>query len=946
MQSMLNTLYIFFIFIASPVLLKASAIPHSVEIKTLQTSHFEIVYYAKQQDLARHYAQQLEKAHAYLSQFFLTMPKDRIPIVLNDSTDLANGFATRVPYPYSMLFPVMPDLNDSLAEPAEWSLELATHELAHILSFEPATGVMHSLRNVFGTVVAPNLLLPNWWKEGLSVWTETAIGQGGRLRSSYQNASLRAWLGEKDLQDESVAMANESLPSWPLGSRPYLFGSLAMSYLVNQYGEEKSSQLIERHGERVPYFLAGATRSIVKKDYEDIYSEAMDFWQERAEKQVEELEKTPFDSQVEIQTDDINVRSPTLNARQNRLAWVGNTKLPRSRLQLAELDEKGRLLKVETILNQRAIREARFFPQSDSLLINTIMPASATEQYGDFYVYNVGKKKSERLTKKLRGREGRVSPDETQFVFVGVEGGRTHLKIFDFKSKNVKTLLTSQFDERMASPLFVNESQILFSWLKLGKESLFLIDINTNQLSQLPQWGNRMRRPSWDGQKLFFLSDKNGTFNLFQSALTKTNQAEALTHVKTTVLDYVQTNSGQLYTTQITRQGPRLFHIEKLQTKKALPEISNHDIPYGKNLKSVIPQLNEDNFIDVNRSYKLWPHYWVPFYSGSSAKDGALISISTTGQDPSLQHSYSLEALYDTGTQDFSYGVNYTNLTQSFPWILQSSRIVRSFAGSESTYSNQVHALALAPDTSSWTDQFASQFSLLYAKYEDNFRNYERFGPQFALNYNTAEQTVWMISPESGSTLQLSGTHFLKSADLESYNQFRARGATYLSQWLPERHAFSIDTKILATDRRIPSILGDASTYYMNELTSNFLIRGYFEGQFIGRNLVNANLEYRFPVVEGHKGWGLFPLYIKRIHAAFAADFLALDGFAYKEKTHSDLPVDRSDVFSSAGAELRVDTTVGYIMPLQIVLGLHQPLQKEYREQTNALIEVRTSLSF
>ncbi|MFN9066919.1 MAG: hypothetical protein ACK5V3_06800, partial [Bdellovibrionales bacterium] len=891
-------------------------------------------------------ARQLEKAHAYLSRFFITMPQGRIPIVLNDSTDLANGFATRVPYPYSMLFPVLPDLNDSLSEPAEWSLELATHELAHILSFEPATGVMHSLRNVFGTVVAPNLLLPNWWKEGLSVWTETAIGNGGRLRSNYQNASLRSWIGEKDLQDESVAMANENLPIWPWGSRPYLFGSLAMSYLINEFGEEKSSQLIERHGERVPYFLSGATRSIVKKDYEDIYNEALDFWQTRAQNQVTELEKTKFDSPAEIQTGDINVRSPTLNARENLLAWVGHSKLPQSHLQLAQLNEKKELIKVTTIFKQRAIREARFFPKSDTLLINAVMPASATEHYGDFYVYHVKRKKLERLTKKLRGREGRVSLDETQFIFVGVQGGRTELKSYHFKSKTVKSLVTSNFDERIASPLFLNDSLILFSWLKKGAESLYTFDLKSNELKLLPQFGNRMRRPAWDGKNLYFLSDKNGTFNLYQSSLENRDQPEALTHSKTLILDYACSPSGALFTTQLTRQGPRLFYSGSVQPKSSLPVISNDDLTYGKNKNADLPLLSDSEIKEADRTYKLWPHYWVPFYSGSSARDGALISLSTTGQDPSLQHNYSLEALYDTGTQDFSYGMSYTNLTQSFPWVLQSSRIVRSFAGTESTYSNQVHAVTVAPDTSAWTDFFSSQFSFLYAKYEDDFKNYERFGPQFALNYNSAEQTIWMISPENGHTLQFSGIHFLKSADLESYNQFRARGATYLSRWLPERHAFAIDTKFLATDRRIPSILGEASTYFMNELTSNFLIRGYFEGQFIGRNMVNANLEYRFPIVEGHKGWGLFPLYIKRIHGALAADFLTLDGFAYQEKTRSEILVDRDQLFSSAGAELRVDTTVGYILPLQVVVGLHQPLQSEYRELPNALVQVRTSLSF
>ncbi len=938
MQYMKNIWFLFF-----STACWASPIPHHVKIKTLQTSHFEIMYYAEQQELANHYAVQFEKAYSFLSQVFETMPKDRIPVVINDSTDLANGFATRVPYPYTMLFPVLPDLNDSLGEPVDWSLELITHELAHVISFEPAKGVMAPIRSVFGTVIAPNLLLPNWWKEGFSVWAETAIGTGGRLRSVYQESSIRSYINEKDFLSENVAKANEVLPTWPYGSRSYFFGSLAMSYLVQKHGSQKTKELIEIHGRRVPYFLSGATDTVVQQNYEQIYNEALGFWKEKAQQQFDQLSKTPFDQPQQIQTDDLMLRSPSLNAAGTKLAWVSQNKKPDSRLKIATLDEKGNFLSIEAPVQQKLMREARFFPKSDRILLNSIVPASSTEFYSDLYIFDLSTKKTNRLTKRLRGREARVSPNEDSVVFVGLSGGKTHLKTIHIPTKKIKVLLSSGFDERIASPLYLDDQRILFSVLEGGLEKLKIFEVNTSVTTTLPQLGKRMRRPVLKNGILYFLSDVNGTFNLYSTTDLLKTPAKPLSHVKTMIIDFDVINDQNFFGTVLTHEGSKLFQFQntKHENLPALePSISEYT---NLNREFAGTEIKTEN---VARPYKLWPHYWIPFASGSSAENGALLSISTTGQDPSLQHTYEAQLLYDTGIQELSYSLGYINQTAKSPWFLQSSRFVRSFAGSEANYSNQVHAVAFSPDTSALTLHWSSQFALLYSRYEDDIRSFERTGAQISLGYSNAEQTLWMISPESGGSAQVSLTHYLESSNLESHNQLRLKTAAYLSRWLPEHHVFSAELKGLATDQIIPSTLGDASTFFVNELTSNFLIRGYFEGQFIGRNIVNTNFEYRFPITSSHEGWGLFPFYVKRIHGALAYDSLALDGFAFRTDLNANESVDRSRIFSSAGAEIRADTTVGYLLPVQFVVGLHQPLQKEYREEMNFLFQIRSSLGF
>ncbi len=143
-------------------------VPPDIKWKTLTTPHFQVIFNAKQQDLGRLYAQKLEKAYTQLRAYFRSLPETTV-VIINDKTDVTNGYATRIPYPHIMAYPVLPGPEESLADTGDWAFELLAHEYTHILNFEPANGVMVPLRFIFGNIIAPNILLPSWWKEGLAV---------------------------------------------------------------------------------------------------------------------------------------------------------------------------------------------------------------------------------------------------------------------------------------------------------------------------------------------------------------------------------------------------------------------------------------------------------------------------------------------------------------------------------------------------------------------------------------------------------------------------------------------------------------------------------------------------------------------------------------------------------------------------------------------------------
>ncbi len=918
--------------------------PPNQKLKALRTQHFEILYYAEQQELAELYAKQFERAWKFLDGVFLSKP-EKITVILNDSTDQANGFATRIPYPMIMLYPVVPDLNDTISEFETWSLELATHELTHVLQFEPATGFIGSLRTVFGTVIAPNLLMPGWWKEGMSVWSETAItSRGGRLRSIYQEAMLRAWYGEKDFLDFTIGQANESLPDWPYGSRPYLFGSLTMSYLIQKYGEASLQRIVEGHGNTIPYLYSSVTKEATRKDYVEIYEDSQANWEEKARGQIENLKKVPFDEPVHLTLPDVIVRSPSVSSDGKYLAWVGQLKKPFARLRVAPLLEHGQIGEVQSVVVGE-IREARFFPKSNKIIFNEIRPANQAAQYSDLYLYDLDTKKKQRLTKNIRGREAQVNSSETELVFVGLKGGRTSLRLIDLQTKKLQTLFTAPFDERIASPLFLSDSEILYSHAIRGKESLFVFDLKTQSARPLELPGQRLRRPLKVGSDIWVMADLNRVFNLYKLEDKKLSNPK--THVKTTVWDYaVNPQDQSVYAVLMTGQGPRLFYFPSKILNKTVKELPRAPamILHATSLQPAEEVKSEIQ--PAERPYKLWPQYWIPFVSGSTATNGVLVSLSTSGNDPSFQHSYEVGLLYDTGVNELSHSVGYMNRTTTWPWQIQSSRIARVLAGSPQAYFNDAHAVTIVPDTSGLSIDWATSFSYLYAKNEQRTVTYERDGPQVNLAYSTARPTLWGISIEEGVEANVAWNYFNKSQRLDEYNQYHFRGALYFNKWLPEHHVIAIEGRALSTDRRIPSILGDSSTIFPTPLTSSFLMRGYLEGHFIGRNIYNANLEYRLPLIGYATTRTLFPFFLKAIHGAVAVDGIALDGFGYQVSSNSFVPLKANRAFYSAGAEVRADTTVGYVLPLQFVFGVHSAFDRKYYDQPQVLVQIRSSFVF
>ena len=292
---MLNTknLFSFFLILFGFSTAFAQVSP-DIEWKVLKLRHFDLIYDAKHQELANLYADRLEDNLNYLSKYFTAIP-EKTTVILNDRTDLTNGYATPLPYRTMMLYPVLPGPSETISEYGDWARELTMHEMTHILSFEPRRGAIKGLYYIFGNIITPTLLLPRWWMEGIAVDLETRTSEKGRLRSVYQDAQVRSYFLNNKLQSLSLSEINEtSIYTWPQGGRPYLFGSLMWSEMIALHGDKSIQQLHESYGGRVPYFLGGPIEDLTGDSYSGLFRNVKKDVSQKASAQLEILSQQEF----------------------------------------------------------------------------------------------------------------------------------------------------------------------------------------------------------------------------------------------------------------------------------------------------------------------------------------------------------------------------------------------------------------------------------------------------------------------------------------------------------------------------------------------------------------------------------------------------------------------------------------------------------------------------
>ena len=112
------------------------------------------------------------------------------------------------------------------------------------------------------------------------------------------------------------------------------------------------------------------------------------------------------------------------------------------------------------------------------------------------------------------------------------------------------------------------------------------------------------------------------------------------------------------------------------------------------------------------------------------------------------------------------------------------------------------------------------------------------------------------------------------------------------------------------------------------------VLRGFSRDAFDGDTYFLGSLEYRFPLLSIETGVWTLPLYLRRLHAAVYSDV----GDAWTVGARD------FQLHAGAGAELRVEVVLGYILPTDLRLGCARGLEASRGDGTGAILDCYAAL--
>jgi hypothetical protein len=952
----------------------------SIDWKMLRLKHFDLIYDAKHQELANLYADRLEDNLSFLSQYFEFFP-ERTAVVIDDRTDLTNGYATAVPYRLIVLYPVLPGAQDTISDFGDWACELTMHEYTHILSFEPRRGGVKALYYVFGNIITPNLLLPRWWLEGVAVDMETRTGEKGRLRSPAQDGAIRAYVIEGKLKEIKLAELNEtSIHTWPQGARPYLFGSYMWSQMIGQHGKDLVKELHNRYGGRVPFFMEGPINDETNQGYaahlEDVKSDLT----QRALSQMTTLQKVPLSSGPALQVkngeenflpvispdglkmaflskDDANKRSVRILQRPSvQVPFDGShekaeidQRLGESMPELSPDPRKMEFLGIDEQENEDAppggtIHRLAWFPDSKRFIFDKLDSLNRYHEVSDLHVFDLSLMKVERLTTNERAREASVSLDGKRAVFVKLAAAKTHLAVVDVETKTSEIHYSSSLQARISSPVFISADEIVFSERNPKGEGLRKLQISSKKVTDILTDFPDARFPVVTAKGLQFTSTLNGVANVYLADFAF-KSARPLTHSPTVISSSaMDAKLGDIYYSELTTNG---FQIRRTPLSfsdslpSRLPKIDRLMADRYPVVQREVPVTEKPEPEDYSVGTYILPHYWLPNLAFSNESNW--IGGSTSGMDPLGKHSYSLALLYDTKPQELSSTFVYMNNTTPATITLKGFDYRSSIVNTPVTFRQQLYGVDATWEVPKIATDFYAGigYSWIGRDYENTVnRNTEASGPSLVAHYSNTSMSGAQISPENGWSGRMSVTDFTPNdgQERESFRLFEASAQKFHSKWLPRHHVMMVRAQGQFIDRSMSEVraANDAFTVssapFANSLSPFYIMRGYMTGQFLGKSLANYTLEYRFPVFYLYHGAGTAPIFIKRFHAALVADGVTVDGFAYYKTANAYEAVESWHSFWSTGAELKFDLTIGYHFPLTFYVGFYNAHESRYRD--------------
>lgn len=897
-------------------LLFASPVPAAqrydprLTFRTLRTAHFDIYFHQREEALAGRLARIVEDVSQQLERD-LGRPSARVRVILVDQGDLANGWATPVPYDLIEIEAVSPRADSTIGNTDDWLRLVFSHEYTHVVHLDRSRGWIGGLRHAFGRLppLFPNLFLPEWEIEGLATYEESALTAQGRVPAGDFRMLLDRAAADGGLL--ALDQASGGLVDWPSGNAVYLYGAYFHQYLAARYGPEKLRALADETSHRIPYIGTPAFKKVFGRSLGDLWS---DFEADaRAHAAVEPTNRT------RLTTQGFNVSAPRYGPDGALYYSVANPHGFPALMRLDPGQDAPREVATRYLGNRIAVA-------GDLLVFDQLEVVRNVALQADLYAVARGGGRTRRLTREARAADPDVSPDGRTIVCTVQSAGSRALATMALPTDRRPSRpipLVAEENTDWSSPRWSPDGRAIAAERRRlgGPSEIVLVDVETRAVRTLVSSSPaRNVAPSWtgDGTSLLFASDRDGgPFAIYKVDVASGAIARLRGTGSGAEFPALSPDGHTLTFVGYTAGGHDLFSIpydgalwEAAQDAR-MPDVASP-------ASAVQPA--------ATRAYRPWqtlaPTFWTPVLASDA---GEFVGGAATGGSDALgRHTYfgSIGWSPSRARPDWSLAYVYDRWWPTIfadlsdntdPWRAGEVRTREANAGVVLPWSrvrwNQ--AAFLAWHTS--TDAF--DCADCAPPVDTDVR---RRAARLGWSLGNAKAFGYSISAEQGARVTATSEFTRRSLGADGdATAVTVDARAYVGVW--PRHGVIAARAAFAsawgdeTVRRLFSAGGNGPALGGFAFGSDAigLLRGFDDGSVVGPRAFVANLDYRFPLARIQHGAGTLPVFLRTIHGAIFADV----GNAW------DTDFRATDLRRSFGTELSFDIIAGYALPFTLTTG-------------------------
>ncbi len=590
----------------------------------------------------------------------------------------------------------------------------------------------------------------------------------------------------------------------------------------------------------------------------------------------------------------------------------------------------------------------------------------------DLYAAETDTGRVQRLTRDARLVAPDVSPDGRSLACISIAGGLRRVVVYGVEGTEVGSLalsaaarLLGEADAAYGSPRWSPDGTRLAVERRPagGPSEIVVIDVASGRSTVVASSADaRNVTPAWlpDGRALLFASDRGGrSFELYVAGI-ESGEVIPIGGVPGGAMSpEVSPDGRRLVYVGYTAAGYDLFEMPVEAVRQAASRLSvNRGGEQPGTVASpsrgttpatpveappaATPQAGTPAATPYRPFLTLLPRSWQP--AGDFAGNHLRLGLSTGGVDILGRHAFGLTALWRVQAgSDAMYGPHRARPDWSAFYTYDRWRPGFFVAASDETTFPPQSVAGVRQANAELRERHVAfgasvpfigvrQAQVLQAAFnvERNElltvrgdRTFLRNAIQAGWAFHNAHLFGYSISPEQGVAVGVTSEQVRAALGADgNADAFTAEIRGYLR--LGGRHA------VLATRAAVGVANGDAAVarvFYLggpqpagslidfgNDALS--LLRGFEDQAFAASHVGAVNVEYRFPLWRVERGKGNWPLFLRTLHGAVFSDI----GQVW------DHQFSWADYKASVGAELSIDTVLGFGAPITVAAGVAQPV--------------------